>query len=135
MKKSELTPKRVSYVPCPTCGVANRKSCVLNSGAPRSRPHVDRRFAAIEAAERKSGCIPIPDMRGRAEPRSGPALTGLKSQPALGVGQLFKQCGALLGHHLEHAGLRQRSSFVYAGWAEAAKPRLIVETKEQKNKK
>jgi len=62
MKKSELTPKQVSYGPCPTCGVAIRKSGVLNSGAPRSRPHVDRRFAAIEAAERKSGSIAIPDI-------------------------------------------------------------------------
>jgi hypothetical protein len=55
MKKNELTPKQVSSVPCPTCGVAIRKSCVLHSGAPRSSPHVDRRFAAIEAIERKSG--------------------------------------------------------------------------------
>jgi len=42
MKKSELTPPE--YPP----------SSVL--------PHVDRRFAAIEAAERKSGSIVIPDI-------------------------------------------------------------------------
>jgi len=58
----ELTPKQVSSVHCPTCCVATRKSCVLHSGAPRSSPHVDRRFAAIEAAERKSGSIAIPDI-------------------------------------------------------------------------
>jgi len=38
MKKNELTPKQVSSVPCPTCGVATRKSSVLHSGGPRSRP-------------------------------------------------------------------------------------------------
>jgi hypothetical protein len=54
MKKSELTPKQVSSVPCPTCGVATRKGCVLHSGAPRSEPHVDRKLAAIEAIVRKS---------------------------------------------------------------------------------
>jgi hypothetical protein len=55
MKKSELTPEQVSSVRCPTCGVPAGKSCVLHSGAPRSESHVDRKFAAIEAAEKKSG--------------------------------------------------------------------------------
>ncbi|MHB8503158.1 MAG: zinc finger domain-containing protein [Candidatus Acidiferrales bacterium] len=54
LKKSQLTPKQVSSVPCPTCGVAAGERCVLHSGAPRSESHVDRKFAAIEAAERKS---------------------------------------------------------------------------------
>ena len=53
MKKMELTPKQLSSVPCPTCGVAAGKRCVLLSGAPRSEPHVDRKFAATEAIERK----------------------------------------------------------------------------------
>src|ERR1700674_4211703 len=53
MKKKELTPKQLSSVPCPTCGVAAGKRCVLLSGAPRSKPHVDRTFAASEAIERK----------------------------------------------------------------------------------
>jgi hypothetical protein len=53
MKKKELTPKQLSSVPCPTCGVAAGKRCVLLSGAPRSKPHVDRTFAASEALERK----------------------------------------------------------------------------------
>jgi hypothetical protein len=53
MKKSELTPKQISSIPCPTCGAAVRDRCVLNSGAPRSESHVDRKFAAIEAIERK----------------------------------------------------------------------------------
>jgi len=55
MKKSELTPEQVSSVPCPTCGAAAGEGCVLHSGDPRSGPHVERKFAAIEAAERKSG--------------------------------------------------------------------------------
>jgi len=54
MKKNELTPKQVSSVRCPTCGVPPEESCVLHSGAPRSEPHVDRKFAAIEAIEKES---------------------------------------------------------------------------------
>jgi hypothetical protein len=53
MKKSELTPKQVASVRCPTCGVPAGKCCVMHSGAPRSESHVDRKFAAIEASERK----------------------------------------------------------------------------------
>jgi hypothetical protein len=53
MKKKELTPKQLSSVPCPTCGVAAGKRCVLLSGAPRSKPHADRKFAATEAIERE----------------------------------------------------------------------------------
>jgi hypothetical protein len=51
MKRKELTPDQVSSVPCPTCGVAVGEGCVLHSGAPRSEPHVDRKFAAAEAIE------------------------------------------------------------------------------------
>ncbi len=53
MKKKELTPKQLSSVPCPTCGVAAGERCVLHSGAPRSEPHVDRKFSAVEATERQ----------------------------------------------------------------------------------
>ena len=55
MKKKELTPEQVSSVPCSTCGVAAGERCVLHSGAPRSESHVDRKFAALEAIEKKSG--------------------------------------------------------------------------------
>jgi hypothetical protein len=51
MKKSELTLKQVSAVPCPTCGVAIGMPCVLHSGRKRLEPHVDRKLAAIEALE------------------------------------------------------------------------------------
>jgi len=53
VKKSELTLKQISSVRCPTCGVPARTRCVLHSGAPRSESHVDRKFAAIKASERK----------------------------------------------------------------------------------
>jgi hypothetical protein len=53
VKKSELTPKQLSSVPCPTCGVAAGKRCVLHSGGLRLEPHVDRKLSAIEAIERK----------------------------------------------------------------------------------
>jgi len=53
MKKKELTPKQLSSVHCPTCGVAGGERCVLHSGAPRSEPHLDRKFAAAAAIERK----------------------------------------------------------------------------------
>jgi hypothetical protein len=51
MKKSELTLKQVSAIPCPTCGVAIGMPCVLHSGRKRLEPHVDRKLAAIEALE------------------------------------------------------------------------------------
>jgi hypothetical protein len=53
MKRKELTPEQVSSVPCPTCGVAVGEGCVLQSGALRSEPHIDRKFAATEAIEKK----------------------------------------------------------------------------------
>jgi hypothetical protein len=52
-KKKELTPEQLSSVSCPTSGVVAGKRCVLHSGAPRSEPHVDRKFAAAESIERK----------------------------------------------------------------------------------
>src|SRR5579859_6633172 len=55
MKKKELTPEQLSSVPCPTCGVPAGKPCVLHSGAPRSQPHVDRKFAAVQAVESTPG--------------------------------------------------------------------------------
>jgi hypothetical protein len=53
MKKSELTLKQVSGVPCPTCGVAIGMPCVLHSGGKRLEPHVDRKLDAIEILEKK----------------------------------------------------------------------------------
>jgi hypothetical protein len=53
MKKSELTPKQVFSAACPTCGVGAGKRCLMKSGIPRTKPHVDRKFAAIEAIETK----------------------------------------------------------------------------------
>jgi hypothetical protein len=56
MKKSELTLKHVSVIPCPTCGVAIGMPCVLHSGSKRLEPHVDPKLAAIEAVEGNSIC-------------------------------------------------------------------------------
>jgi hypothetical protein len=61
MKMKELTPKQVSSVPCPTCGVAAGKRCVLHSGAARTEPHVDRKLSAAGALETKR----IPRVPGR----------------------------------------------------------------------
>ena len=55
MKKGALTPKQIASVPCPTCGVSARKRCLLNSGLPRFDSHVDRKFAATDSIEKKSG--------------------------------------------------------------------------------
>ena len=67
MRVSDLTAKQLISVPCPTCGVAPGKRCVLHSGAPRSEPHVDRKFSAAEAIETKrippwswTSIIPLP---------------------------------------------------------------------------
>ncbi len=51
MKKKDLTPRQLSSVACPTCGVPAGKRCVLHSGGPRSEPHIDRKFVAAERFE------------------------------------------------------------------------------------
>jgi hypothetical protein len=54
MRKSELTPKQLKSVSCPTCGAAIGQRCELHSGGLRSESHVARKFAALEAFEKKS---------------------------------------------------------------------------------
>jgi hypothetical protein len=53
MRMEELTPKELSSVNCPTCGVAAGEGCHLHSGSPRFEPHLDRKLSAIEALEQK----------------------------------------------------------------------------------
>jgi hypothetical protein len=53
MKKKELTPKQLSSVACPTCGVAAGHRCVLQAGGLRREPHLARKHSAAEAIERK----------------------------------------------------------------------------------
>jgi hypothetical protein len=53
MRMKDLTPKQLSSVSCPTCGVGVGERCLLHSGGPRSEPHVDRKLAAAEATENK----------------------------------------------------------------------------------
>jgi len=53
MKKEDLTPKQVSSVPCPTCGVPAGKRCILYSGGLRFEPHLIRKLSAAAALERK----------------------------------------------------------------------------------
>jgi len=59
--KTGPTLRQLSSVSCPTCGVAAGKCCVLHSGAPRSGPHKDRRYAALEAIEKKMVALIEPD--------------------------------------------------------------------------
>ncbi len=54
VKKNELTPEQISAVSCPTCGARVGKRCELNTGTLRFGPHLDRKFAAIQKAERKA---------------------------------------------------------------------------------
>jgi hypothetical protein len=53
VRMRDLTPEQLSSVPCPTCGVAAGKRCLLHSGGPRSEPHVDRKLFAAENIEAK----------------------------------------------------------------------------------
>jgi hypothetical protein len=53
MSMSDLTAKQLFSVSCPTCGVAPGELCLLHSGGPRSRPHVERKLSAAEALETK----------------------------------------------------------------------------------
>jgi hypothetical protein len=55
MKLKELALKWWFSVQCPTCGAAAGERCELHSGGLRSEPRINRRFAAIESAEKKSG--------------------------------------------------------------------------------
>jgi hypothetical protein len=55
VKKSALTSKQISSVPCPTCGVAMGKRCLLYTGGLRSEAHIQRKLSAIEANEKKLG--------------------------------------------------------------------------------
>jgi hypothetical protein len=54
VKTKELTLKQVLSVPCNTCGAAIGEACELNTGAPRTEPHRDRKLSAAEAAETKT---------------------------------------------------------------------------------
>jgi hypothetical protein len=45
---SEITPKQVLVVRCPTCGAALGVRCELGTGQPRTEPHRDRRLIAAE---------------------------------------------------------------------------------------
>jgi len=53
MKKTRLMRKLSLSVPCPTCGVAVGKRCVLCSGDLRTEPHASRKVAAFEAVDRR----------------------------------------------------------------------------------
>jgi hypothetical protein len=53
MKKKELTAKQLSSVACPTCGSGVGRRCVLHSGGLRSEPHMERKFLAAEAIEKR----------------------------------------------------------------------------------
>lgn len=47
----QMRRKLILAVPCPTCGVAPGKFCVLYSGDLRTEPHPNRKVAASEAIE------------------------------------------------------------------------------------
>jgi len=53
VRLKDLTPKQVSSIPCPTCGVPAGEQCLLQSGALRSAPHIERKLSAAEALEAK----------------------------------------------------------------------------------
>lgn len=50
-----MTPRLLLAVPCPTCGAAAGKGCLLHSGQPRNELHIDRKLSAIEAVEKQRG--------------------------------------------------------------------------------
>jgi hypothetical protein len=53
MKMKDMSPELFNSVPCPTCRVGPGKRCTLHAGGLRVEPHVDRKLAAMEAAELK----------------------------------------------------------------------------------
>jgi hypothetical protein len=54
VKKKDLTHDQVSSIPCPTCGVAAGKHCILSSGGLRFEPHLNRRLAAAGVVQAKT---------------------------------------------------------------------------------
>jgi hypothetical protein len=53
MKKEDITRNQISSVPCPTCGVAAGKHCILYSDGLRFEPHTARKLSALAPLERK----------------------------------------------------------------------------------
>ena len=53
MRMIDMTRKLTFSVPCPTCGVGVEQDCLLDSGAVRSEPHVNRKLVAVETLETK----------------------------------------------------------------------------------
>jgi hypothetical protein len=53
MRTSDMSPKQLSSVPCPTCGVVAGQRCVLYSGGLRRGPHLERKLSAAEAVAKK----------------------------------------------------------------------------------
>jgi CRP/FNR family cyclic AMP-dependent transcriptional regulator len=58
MKKKELSANQLLSVPCPSCGVDAGQRCLLHSGSQRSESHVDRKFSAIAAIEKRRPTFP-----------------------------------------------------------------------------
>jgi len=52
VKAKDLTAKQLLAVSCPTCGAAVGEVCELNTGAPRTEPHRDRKLSAADSAEK-----------------------------------------------------------------------------------
>jgi hypothetical protein len=50
VKIKGLTPEQILSVPCATCGAAIGEA-ELNTGAPRTEPHRDRKLSAAKAVE------------------------------------------------------------------------------------
>jgi len=48
--KKKLGPKQVLAIDCPTCGAAPGEKCELNTGQPRTGPHLNRRLIAADGA-------------------------------------------------------------------------------------
>jgi hypothetical protein len=54
VKTRDLTREQIVSVPCPTCGAAAKEPCELNTGAPRTEAHRDRKLCAADAVEARS---------------------------------------------------------------------------------
>jgi len=55
MRLEDLTPELVVSVPCPTCGAASERPCLLYSGDPHIDSHIERKFYAAETIELRRG--------------------------------------------------------------------------------
>jgi len=67
MRMRDLTPRQLTAVACPACGVPPGERCLWRSGSSRTDPHLDRKLIAAEAIEQER--VPAGPLRWQNQAR------------------------------------------------------------------